>query len=173
MYMLLQVTVNLLLKSKMPPSVQSEGMKNIDDSRISKIETTVCDIKSILEELVVIVKSGITNSSIPKVMEKLEPPQMPKQREVEHDQRNKLADIVAPGVVETMVIPIVEHVTNVLPSKHDVVVESTVIPTVEYVTPVLLPQPDVMVASKNTDENRILLAPSIFKLDSHLHDQTT
>lgn len=138
-----------------------------------KLRRTVCDIKSILEELVVIVKSGIANSSIPKVMEKLEPPQMPKQREVEHDQHNKLADIVAPGVVETTVIPIVEHVTNVLPSKHDVVVESTVVSTEEHVTPVLLPQPDVVVASKNTDENRILLAPSIFKLDSHLHYQTT
>ncbi|KAI8006325.1 DNA-directed RNA polymerases II and V subunit 6B [Camellia lanceoleosa] len=115
----------------------------------------------------------MANSSIPKVMEKLETPQMPKQREMDHDQCNKLADIVAHGVVESTVVPIVEHVTNVLPPKHDVVVESTVLPTVEHVTPVLLPEPDVMVASKNTDENRILLTPSIFKLDSYLHDQTT
>ncbi|CAL5387379.1 unnamed protein product [Camellia sinensis] len=168
-----KVTVNFVVEEQMPPSVQSEGMKNIDDSRISKIETTVCDIKSIVEELVVIVKSGMANSSIPKVMEKLETPQMPKQREVDHNQCNKLADIVAHGVVESTVVPIVEHVTNVLPPKHDVVVESMVLPTVEHVIPVLLPEPDVMVASKNTDENRILLAPSIFKLDSHLHDQTT
>ncbi|CAL5326281.1 unnamed protein product [Camellia sinensis] len=115
----------------------------------------------------------MANSSIPKVMEKLETPQIPKQREVDHNQYNKLADIVAHGVVESTVVPIVEHVTNVLPPKHDVMVESMVLPTVEHVTHVLLPEPDVMVASKNTDENRILLALSIFKLDSHLHDQTT
>ncbi|CAL5389223.1 unnamed protein product [Camellia sinensis] len=142
----LPVAVNFVVEEQMPQSVQSEGMKNIDVSRISKIETTVCDIKSNLEKLVVIVKSGMANSSIPKVMEKLETPQMPKQREVDHNQCNKLADIVAHGVVESTVVPIVEHVTNVLLPKHDVVVESTVLPTVEHVTPVLLPEPDVMVA---------------------------
>ncbi|CAL5354101.1 unnamed protein product [Camellia sinensis] len=141
-----KVAVNFVVEEQMPPSVQSEGMKNIDDSQILKIETTVCDIKSILEELVVIVKSGMANSSIPKVMERLETPQMPKQREVDHNQCNKLADIVAHGVVESTFVPIVEHVTNVLPPKHDVVVESTVLPTVEHVTPVLLPEPAVMEA---------------------------
>ncbi|KAI8032387.1 hypothetical protein LOK49_LG01G02743 [Camellia lanceoleosa] len=115
----------------------------------------------------------MANSSIPKVMERLETPQMPKQREVDHNQCNKLVDIAADGVVESTVVPIVEHVTNVLPPKHDVVVESTILPTVEHVTPVLLPEPAVMEASKNMDENRILLTPSILKLDSHLHDQTT
>ncbi|GMP59648.1 hypothetical protein CsSME_00022856 [Camellia sinensis var. sinensis] len=169
-----EVEVNFVVEEQMQPLVQSEGMKNIDDSRISKIETTVCYMKSILEGLVVIVKSGIANSSIPKVIEKWEPPQMSKQPKVEHDQCNKLADIVTPGVVvESMVVPIVEHVTHVLLPKPDAVVKSTVVPIVEHVTPVLLPQPEVMVASKSTDENRILLAPSIFKLDSHLDDQTT
>lgn len=56
----------------MQPSVQSKGMKNINDIWISKIETNVCDVKSVLEELV-IVKSGMANSSISKVMEKCEP----------------------------------------------------------------------------------------------------
>lgn len=157
----------------MQPFVQREEMKNINDIRISKIETTVCDMKSVLEELVVIVKSGITNSSIPKVMEKCEPLQMSKQQEVGHDHYKCKAGIVAPRVmVESTVVPIVEHASPILVPKPNVVVESTVVPTVEHETNIVPPKPNVVVALENMEENRIPLTPSILKLDTHLHEQT-
>ncbi|KAF5934207.1 hypothetical protein HYC85_030378 [Camellia sinensis] len=136
-------------------------------------ETTVCDMKSVLEELVVIVKRGKTNSTILKVMEKCEPLQMSKQQEVGHDHCKCKAGIVAPGVVvESTVVPIAEHVSPILVPKPNVVVESTVVPTVEHETNTLPPKPNVVVALENMEENRIPLTPSILKLDAHLHEQT-
>ncbi|KAF5951130.1 hypothetical protein HYC85_009074 [Camellia sinensis] len=170
---ILSVDVNFVVDEQMQPFVQSEEMKNINDIQISKIETTVCDMKSVLEELVVIVKSGITNSSIPKVMEKCEPLQMSKQQELGHNHCKCKAGIVAPGVVvESTVVPIVEHVRPILVPKPNVVVESTVVPTVEHETNTLPPKPNVVVALENMEENRIPLTPSILKLDAHLHEQT-
>ncbi|XP_028089297.1 uncharacterized protein LOC114289727, partial [Camellia sinensis] len=117
-----EVDVNFVVDEQMQPFVQSEEMKNMNDIRISKIETTVCDMKSVLEELVVIVKSGITNSSIPKVMEKCEPLQMSKQQEAGHGHCKCEPGIVAPGVVvESTVVPIVEHVSPILVPKPNVV----------------------------------------------------
>ncbi|CAL5416690.1 unnamed protein product [Camellia sinensis] len=168
-----RVDVNFVVDEQMQPFVQSEEMKNINDIQILKIETTVCDMKSVLVELVVIVKSGITNSSIPKVMEKCEPLQMSKQQEVGHGHCKCKAGIVAPGVVvESTVVPIVEHVSPILMPKPNVVVGSTVVPTVEHETNTLPPKPNVVVALENMEENRIPLTPSILKLDAHLHEQT-
>ncbi|CAL5425774.1 unnamed protein product [Camellia sinensis] len=168
-----EVDVNFVVDEQMQPFVQSEEMKNINDIRISKIEMTVCDMKSVLEELVVIVKSGITNSSIPKVMEKCEPLQMSKQQELGHNHCKCKAGIVAPGVmVESTVVPIVEHVRPIFVPKPNVVVESTVVPTVEHETNTLPAKPNVVVALENMEENRIPLTPSILKLDAHLHEQT-
>ncbi|CAL5385728.1 unnamed protein product [Camellia sinensis] len=122
-----EVDVNFVIDEQIQPFVQSEEMNNINDVQISKIETTVCDMKSVLEELIVVVKSGIANSFIPKVVGKCEPPQMSKQQEVGHDHCKCKADIVAPGVVvESTVVPIVEHVTLILAPKPNVVVESMV-----------------------------------------------
>ncbi|CAL5425778.1 unnamed protein product [Camellia sinensis] len=168
-----EVDVNFVVDEQMQPFVQSEEMKNINDIRISKIEMTVCDMKSVLEELVVIVKSGITNSSIPKVMEKCEPLQMSKQQELGHNHCKCKAGIVAPGVVvESKIVPIVEHVRPIFLPKPNVVVESTVVPTVEHETNTLPAKPNVVVALENMEENRIPLTPSILKLDAHLHEQT-
>ncbi|CAL5326594.1 unnamed protein product [Camellia sinensis] len=168
-----EVDVNFVVDEPMQPFVQSEEMKNMNDIRISKIETTVCDMKSVLEELVVIVKSGITNSSIPKVMEKCEPLQMSKQQEAGHGHCKCEPGIVAPGVVvESTVVPIVEHVSPILVPKPNVVVESTVVPTVEHENNTLPPKPNVVVALENMEENRIPLTPSNLQLDAHLHEQT-
>ncbi|KAI7999990.1 hypothetical protein LOK49_LG09G02640 [Camellia lanceoleosa] len=83
------------------------------------------------------------------------------------------AGIVAPGVVvESIVVPIDEHVSPILVPKPNVVVESMVVPTVEHETNTLLPKPNIVVALENIEENRILLTPSILKLDGHLHEQT-
>ncbi|CAL5411938.1 unnamed protein product [Camellia sinensis] len=168
-----EVDVNFVVDEQMQPCVQSEEMKNMNDIRISKIETTVCDMKSVLEELVVIVKSGITNSSIPKVMEKCEPLQMSKQQEAGHGHCKCEPGIVAPGVVvQSTVVPIVEHVSPILVPKPNVVVESTVVPTVEHENNTLPPKPNVLVALENMEENRIPLTPSNLQLDAHLHEQT-
>ncbi|KAF5933206.1 hypothetical protein HYC85_029377 [Camellia sinensis] len=170
---ILSVDVNFVVDEQMQPFVQSEEMKNMNDIRISKIETTVCDMKSVLEELVVIVKSGITNSSIPKVMEKCEPLQMSKQQEAGHGHCKCEPGIVAPGVVvESTVVPLVEHVSPILVPKPNVVVESTVVPTVEHENNTLPPKPNVVVALQNMEENRIPLTPSNLQLDAHLHEQT-
>ncbi|CAL5415524.1 unnamed protein product [Camellia sinensis] len=168
-----EVDVNFVVDEPMQPFVQSEEMKNMNDIRISKIETTVCDMKSVLEELVVIVKSGITNSSIPNVMEKCEPLQMSKQQEAGHGHCKCEPGIVAPGVVvESTVVPLVEHVSPILVPKPNVVVESTIVPTVEHENNTLPPKPNVVVALENMEENRIPLTPSILQLDAHLHEQT-
>ncbi|CAL5410051.1 unnamed protein product [Camellia sinensis] len=107
------------------------------------------------------------------VMGKCEPLQMSKQQKVEHDQCKCKVGLVALGVlVESTVVPIVEHVTLVLMPKPNVVAESTVVPTVEHVTHILLSKPNVVVASKNMEENRISLTPSILKLGAHLDEQT-
>ncbi|CAL5348064.1 unnamed protein product [Camellia sinensis] len=168
-----EVDVNFVVDEQMQPFVQSEEMKNMNDIRISKIETTVCDMKSVLEELVVIVKSGITNSSIPKVMEKCEPLQMSKQQEAGHGHCKCEPGIVAPGVVvASTVVPILEHVSPILVPKPNVVVESTVVPTVEHENNTLPPKPNVVVALENMEENRIPLTPSNLQLDAHLHEKT-
>ncbi|CAL5383965.1 unnamed protein product [Camellia sinensis] len=41
-----EVDVNFVIDKQIQPFVQSEEMKNINDVRISKIETTICDMKS-------------------------------------------------------------------------------------------------------------------------------
>ncbi|KAI8012742.1 Protein SIEVE ELEMENT OCCLUSION B [Camellia lanceoleosa] len=59
-------------------------------------------------------------------MEKCEPLQMSKQQEVGHDHCKCEAGVVAPGVVvQSTVVPIVEHVSPILVPKPNVVVEST------------------------------------------------